>query len=137
MASFTFELVSPEKVLFSGPVESVTVPSVDGEMTVFVGHAPVMATLKPGVVAIDEGKGGPTKVFVRGGFAEVGGASVTILAEQAILLADLRPEMLAADVKAAEEDVADAKSDKARQAAQAKLDQLREVQKALSTATHH
>lgn len=137
MASFTFELVSPEKVLFSGPVESVTVPSVDGEMTVYVGHAPVMATLKPGVIAIDEGGKGPTRLFVRGGFAEVGGTSVTILAEQAIPLAELKPETLAAEVKAAEEDVVDAKSDAARVAAQLKLDQLRELQKALSAAAHH
>jgi F-type H+-transporting ATPase subunit epsilon len=130
MASFTFELVSPEKVLFSGPVTSVTVPSADGEMTVFAGHAPVMAVLKPGVIAVDEGRQ-VTRLFVRGGFADVAGTAVTILAEQAIPLAELKPEVLAGEIKAAEEDVADAKSAAARGTAQEKLDQLRELQKAL------
>ena len=130
MASLTFELVSPEKVLFSGLVTSVTVPSADGEMTVFAGHAPVMAVLKPGVIAVDDGKQ-VQRLFVRGGFADVAGAAVTILAEQAIPLSELKPEVLAGEIKAAEEDLADAKSAESRRAAQEKLDQMRELQKAI------
>ena len=130
MASLTFELVSPEKVLFSGPVTSVTVPSADGEMTVFAGHAPVMAVLKPGVIVVDDGKD-MQRLFVRGGFADVAGTAVTILAEQAIPLSELKPELLAGEIRAAEEDVADANSADARGRAQEKLDQLRELQKVI------
>ena len=130
MASFTFELVSPEKMLFSGSVTSVTVPSADGEMTVFAGHAPVMAVLKPGVIVVDDGKG-IQRLFVRGGFADVAGTAVTILAEQAIPLEELKPEVLAGEIKSAEEDVTDAKSAEAKGVAQQKLDQLRELQKAI------
>jgi F-type H+-transporting ATPase subunit epsilon len=131
MASFTFELVSPEKVLFSGEITSVTVPSADGEMTVFAGHAPVMAVLKPGVVAVDEGKGATTRLFVRGGFADVGASALTILAEQAIPLSELKPETPAGEIRNAEEDLADAKTASAKAAAQERLNQLRELQKAL------
>jgi F-type H+-transporting ATPase subunit epsilon len=130
MASFTFELVSPEKVLFSGPVTSVTVPSADGEMTVFAGHAPVMAVLKPGVIAVDDGRQ-VTRLFVRGGFADVAGSAVTILAEQAVPLSEMKPEVLAGEIKAAEEDVADAKTPETRRIAQEKLDQMRDLQKAI------
>ncbi|MGL4727889.1 MAG: F0F1 ATP synthase subunit epsilon [Bosea sp. (in: a-proteobacteria)] len=102
MASFTFELVSPEKALFSGEVASVIVPSADGEMTVFAGHAPVMAVLRPGIVAIDDGKGTITRLFVRGGFADVGAAAVTILADQAIPLDHLTGVVLEKEIEAAE-----------------------------------
>jgi F-type H+-transporting ATPase subunit epsilon len=131
MASLTFELVSPEKVLFSGPVTSVTVPSADGEMTVFAGHAPVMAVLKPGVIAVDEGKGAPVRLYVRGGFADVAAGAVTILAEQAIPLAELKPDTLAGEIRNAEEDVADASTPAAKASAQERMNQLRELQKAL------
>ncbi len=131
MASFTFELVSPEKVLFSGDVTSVTVPSTEGEMTVLAGHSPVMAVLRPGVVAVDEGKGALTRLYVRGGFADVGATAVTILAEQAIPLAELKPEAIAGEIANAEEDLADAKSEAARSAAQERLNQLKDLQKVL------
>lgn len=131
MATITFELVSPEKVLFSGPVESITLSSVEGEMTVFAGHMPLMAVLKPGVVTVNEGRNAATRLFVRGGFAEVGATTVTILAEQAVPLTELKPEMLAAEIQNAQEDVTDAKSADSRAKAQEKLDQLRELQKAI------
>ena len=56
MATFQFELVSPERVLFSGPVDSVVVPASEGDMTVLAGHAPSMATLNPGFVLVAEGR---------------------------------------------------------------------------------
>jgi ATP synthase, F1 epsilon subunit (delta in mitochondria) len=131
MATFTFELVSPERLLFSGEVESVVVPSSEGEMTVMAGHAPVMAVLKPGVVAVSEGKGAVRRLFVRGGFADVGPDGLTILAEVALPMEELDAETLAQHVRDAEEDVADAKSDEARQAAAERLSQLTELRDAL------
>jgi F-type H+-transporting ATPase subunit epsilon len=131
MATFNFELVSPERILFSGPVESVTVPASEGEMTVLANHAPVMATLKPGVISVSEGKGSSRRLFVRGGFVDISASGLTILAEHAMALEDLKPEALAADIKNAEEDLADAKGDDARSAAAEKLAQLKDVQRAV------
>ncbi len=131
MTTFHFELVSPEKVLFSGSVDSVVVPASEGEMTVMAGHAPAMSTLKPGVVAVADSKGGAKRLFVRGGFVDINEAGLTILAEHAIALEDLKPEMIANDIKMAMEDVADAKSVEARIAAQSRLDGLKQLQGAL------
>lgn len=131
MATFHFELVSPEKVLFSGLVDSVVVPASEGEMTVLSGQAPTMATLKPGVVTVAEGKGSARRLFVRGGFVDINETGLTILAEHAIPLEDLKPEMIAADIKNAMDDVADAKSIDARVAAQARVDGLKQLQGAV------
>lgn len=132
MATFTFELVSPERMLFSGPVDSVVVPGADGEFQVFAGHAPVMSTLEPGVVTVASAEG-TRRLYVRGGFADVGPSSLTILAEQAIDIADLKPEEIARELKNAEEDLADAKTDDARAKAARKVEALRGLQRA---ATH-
>jgi ATP synthase F1 epsilon subunit len=83
MATFHFELVSPEKLLFSGDVEAVVVPGVEGQFTVMKDHAPVMTVLKAGVVEIDESSSKKSRLFVRGGFADVAGGGLTLLAEQA------------------------------------------------------
>jgi F-type H+-transporting ATPase subunit epsilon len=127
---FQFELVSPERQLISEPVEQVVVPGADGYFTVLKGHAPFMSTMKPGVVDVING-GETLRIFVRGGFADVSAAGLTILAEQAIPLDDVDPAMLAQDIKNAEEDVADAKDGAARDVAETRLQQLREVQAAL------
>ena len=131
MASFHFELVSPEKMLFAGSVDSVVVPAAEGEMTVLAGHAPAMSTLMPGVVTVLESKTGARRLFVRGGFVDINESGLTILAEQAIPLEDLKPEMIANDIKRAMEDIADAKTPEAKQAAQARLDGLKQLQSAV------
>jgi F-type H+-transporting ATPase subunit epsilon len=128
---FQFELVSPERLLMSAAVEEVVVPGAEGYFTVMKGHAPFMTTMKPGVVDVKRG-GANERIFVRGGFADVGVEGLTILAEQAIPLADVDPAMLAQDVRNAEEDVADAKDGATRDAAQLRLHQLKEVQTALT-----
>lgn len=130
MAAFQFELVSPEKLLFSGEVEAVVVPGAGGEFTVMKGHAPMMTTLRPGVVEIDRANG-RQKLFVRGGFADVNAKGLTLLAEQAIALEELNAETLNAEIRNAAEDVADAKTDELRRRAQEKLEQMRELKAAL------
>jgi F-type H+-transporting ATPase subunit epsilon len=130
MATFHFELVSPEKLLFSGEVDAVVAPGAEGQFTVLKDHAPVMTVLKPGVVEIDEA-GKKDKLFVRGGFADVGQGGFTILAEYAIPVAELDAAKIDADIKNAGEDVADAKTDEARRLAGEKLDQLKELKAAL------
>src|SRR5216683_5837731 len=107
MATFHFELVSPERLVFTGEVSQVDVPGQEGEFGVFAGHAPYMATLKPGVLTI-YGDGGPQRIVVRGGFAEVGPSGLTVLAEQAVPASEIDAAAIAQAVKDAEEDLADA-----------------------------
>jgi F-type H+-transporting ATPase subunit epsilon len=128
---FPFELVAPERLIFSGEVEAVVVPGTEGEFTVLKDHAPLMAMLKPGVLEIDQSATQKVKIFVRGGFAQVSPSGLTILAEQAIALEDLNAAELDADLKDAEEDIADAPSDEARRIATEKRDHLRELRAAL------
>lgn len=101
--TLNFSLVSPERELFSGAVKQVDAPGVEGEFGVLPNHAPFMTVLKPGVVRIHEASG-VTPVFVRGGFADVTPAGLTILAEEAVRLSDV-------DVAALETEIARVKSD--------------------------
>jgi F-type H+-transporting ATPase subunit epsilon len=131
MAAFHFELVSPEKLLFSGEVESVVAPGAEGQFTVLKDHAPVMTTLKSGVVTVAGGDGKVEKLFVRGGFADVSAVGFTILAELAVPVAELDAAKVDGDIKNAKEDLADAKTDDARRAASLKLAQLEEMRAAI------
>jgi F-type H+-transporting ATPase subunit epsilon len=121
MATFSFELVSPERVLFSGEATQVVVPASEGEITVLANHAPFMSALRAGVVTIDGGK----RLFVRGGFADVSASGLTLLAEQAVAVEDINVEKLAGQIKDAEEDLRDAKSDEARDRATEALEGLK------------
>jgi len=89
MASFQLELVSPEKLLLSRPVEMVVFPAAEGEMGVLAGHAPMIVALRGGVIAVHEGGKVTEQLFVAGGFAEVASDRVTILADEATPLASL------------------------------------------------
>jgi F-type H+-transporting ATPase subunit epsilon len=126
-----FELVSPARLLFSGDVAGVTIPGTEGDMGILPGHAPVLSTLRPGVVTIDKDGGGQEKIFVRGGMAEVNPTGLTLLAETAIPLAELNAEALAGQIKDAEEDVADAKDDETRRRASENLEHLKALNGAL------
>jgi len=125
-----FDMVSPERLLKSEPVASVTVPGADGYFTVLVNHAPFMTTLKPGVVDIVS-DAGRERFYVRGGFADVGATGLTILAEEAIPLAEVDPQALAEDIQNCREDVADAPDPEAKAIAETRLNDLLDVQKAL------
>ena len=126
MASFHFELVSPDKLQFSGDAESVLVPGSEGDFVVLRDHAAVMTSLRPGVLEVTEAGGKNSRFFVRGGFADVNAASLIVLAETALPAQELNAERIAQEIKNAEEDVADASED-GKQAAQDKLDRLREL----------
>ena len=130
MATFHFELVSPERLLFAGEVSQVDVPGEEGEFGVLAGHAPYIATLKPGLLTI-HGDGAPQRIVVRGGFAEVGPTGLTVLAEQATPASEIDPAAIAQSIKDAEEDVADAETDAARDKARERLEQLNMLKGAL------
>jgi len=128
---FQFDLVSPERLLLSEKVEQVVVPGSEGYFTVLKGHAPFMSTLRPGVLDVSRSSG-VERIFVRGGFADVNAEGLTILAERALPLAEVDAAALAEEVRNAEEDVADAKDGAAKDAAELRLNQLKEVQTALA-----
>ena len=131
MAGLHFELVSPARLLFSGEVASVTLPGTEGEMGIYPGHAPVLSTLKPGVVTVYKDGGTTDRIFVKGGMVEVNPQGLTLLAEVAIPMAELDAAALARQIKNAEEDLADAKPGEAQRKATETLNQLREMQSAL------
>jgi F-type H+-transporting ATPase subunit epsilon len=126
MAAFHFELVSPDKVLFNGPAQSVLVPGNEGDFLVLSDHAPVMTSIRPGVVGIDDPQGKHRRVFVRGGFADASKNGLIVLAETAIPFEDLNADTLVQEIKNAEEDLADA-TEEDKRLAQEKLDRLREL----------
>lgn len=129
--SFQFELVSPERLLLSEAATAVIVPGTEGYFTVMARHAPLMTTLKPGVVVATLEGGSEEKTFVLGGFADVNQNGFTLLAERATRVDDLNPAELDQQIKDAEEDVTDAKSPEDKARAERALDQLREARVAV------
>jgi F-type H+-transporting ATPase subunit epsilon len=131
MAALHFEFVSPERVLFSGEVDQVDLPGVEGDMGILAGHAPLVTPLRPGILTIING-GSREAIVVIGGFAEVGPAGLTVLADKAVARDDYDTVTLAADIRDAEEDVADATDDAQRDKLARRLEQLRTLQAALA-----
>jgi len=130
MATFHFELVSPDRVLFNGPAQAVLVPGNEGDFLVLPEHAPVMTSMRPGVVGINGPEGKHRRVFIRGGFADASKKGLILLAETAIPFEDLNADRLGQEIRNAEEDLADANEEQ-KFAAQEKLDRLRELKDAI------
>ncbi len=131
MTTFHFDLVAPDKLLFSGSVTQVDLPGEEGDVGLLAGHAPYVATLKPGVLTIYD-EGAPKRLVVRGGFAEMSlDGNLTILAEQAVPVEELDAATINQAIKDAEEDLNDAKDSAARDKAAIRLDRLRTLQSAL------
>jgi F-type H+-transporting ATPase subunit epsilon len=126
-----FSLVSPERELFSGDVKQVDAPGVEGEFGVLPKHAPFMTVLKPGVVRIHEDSG-VTPVFVRGGFADVTPAGLTILAEEAVRLADVDASNLEAEITRVRSDANDPGDESRRKRAAERLTYLEALRSALN-----
>ena len=113
-----FELVSPEKLLLSERVDMVVVPGEEGNFGVLAQHAPLISAVRPGVIDVHNGGKVTEQIFVAGGFAEVTPARCTVLAEQAVPIAEIDRSAAEQQLKDAQEDVADAKDDAARLAAE-------------------
>jgi F-type H+-transporting ATPase subunit epsilon len=125
---FRFELVSPERLLVSEDVESVVVPGAEGDFMVLVNHAPVLSTLRPGLLEVTYPGGRTQTIFVRGGFAEAGPDRLTVLAQLAVDVAELDRTVFTDQIKEAETLVAEAKEDHMRDRHQTALDQLRSLE---------
>jgi F-type H+-transporting ATPase subunit epsilon len=124
MATFQFELVSPEKLLLSRQVEMATIPAAEGEMGVLPGHAPMIVALRGGVIRVRENGAETEALFVGGGFAEVSPERVTVLADDATPLASLSradSERRLAEAEAALREVQNGESEAKRDAALARV----------------
>lgn len=121
MDKVTFELVSPERLLLSRPVDMVVVPGSEGDFGVLPQHAPVISTVRPGVIDVHEDGKVTDRIFVGGGFAEVTGERCTVLAEQAVPFDDLDRSQSEQQLKDAREDLSDAKSDGERASAEQRI----------------
>jgi F-type H+-transporting ATPase subunit epsilon len=133
MATFHFDLVSPEKLVFSSQVIQVDLPGAEGDFGVLAEHAPLISTLRPGILVIHGEAGEQLKVVIHGGFAEVGRGGLTVLADTAVPIEEFDVARLAEAIKDTEEDVADSKDDRQRDRLVHRLDQLRTLQAALGS----
>jgi F-type H+-transporting ATPase subunit epsilon len=125
-----FDLVSPERLLLSEDVDMVTLPGSEGYFGVLAGHAPVISSLRPGVIEVTGGETPGLRLFIRGGFAEVDGKKVVVLAEDAVPMANFDLAALDQRIADMEEDLAAAKTDAERARAGEQLDHLRQLRAA-------
>ena len=121
-----FDLVSPEKLLLSAEADMVTVPGTEGYMGVMAGHSPIVTTLRAGMIDVNA-DGRDDRYFIRGGFAEIGPAKITVLAEEAIPMTELDLAVLDQRIKDAQEDELAAGNDADRLRAAQLVDDLRLV----------
>jgi F-type H+-transporting ATPase subunit epsilon len=116
-----FELVSPERLVVSMPVDMVVVPGGEGDFGVLPGHAPLIASVRAGVIEIYDGREVSDRIFVAGGFAEVTRERCTVLAESAVRVSEINVGDAEADLRSAESDLANAASDNDRADAERRL----------------
>jgi F-type H+-transporting ATPase subunit epsilon len=136
MATFHFELVSPDKISFSGEVDQVDVPGAEGDFGVLSGHAPLIALLRPGMMTVYAG-GEQTQLVVLGGFAEVGPHGLTVLADVATSLEDLDRASLQTQIAKMEQDIKEMSQGSGLDRAIAKLDHFRAIDTHLQGTAMH
>jgi F-type H+-transporting ATPase subunit epsilon len=132
--TFKFELISPERVLVSIDTTEVIVPGSEGDFTVLPRHAPLIATLRPGILRIPGMEGKLAEIYVRGGLADVGADRLSVLAEQAIPLAEVSRALLEQEIKTAEDDLAEAQDEDNKRLAVDTLERLRSLSNTLNLA---
>jgi F-type H+-transporting ATPase subunit epsilon len=116
-----FELVSPERLLLSRSVDMVVVPGAEGDFGVLRGHAPLISTLRLGVIDVHDAGGVSERIFVAGGFAEVTAERCTVLAEQAVPVADLDRAGIEGEIRSLRDSLAVADGDAERGALAARI----------------
>lgn len=120
-----FELVSPARLVKSEPVEMVVVPGSEGNFGVLPRHAPLLSTVRPGVIDIYTAGAITEQIFVAGGFCEVNGETCTLLAEEAMPLDELSSDLVAQRRREAEDRLQEAESPAEKAAAEASLEVVR------------
>lgn len=136
MATFHFDLVSPEKLLFSGEVEQVDVPGAEGDFGVLASHAPFVTTLRPGILTV-RSTSGEQKIVVLGGFAEVSAEGLTVLADVAETVADLDRAMLATRISDLEKRIANTEAGSELDKLITRLDHYKTVDRHLNGTAMH
>ena len=136
MPTFHFELASPEKLVFTGEVDQVDVPGSEGEFGVFAGHAPLVTTLRPGMLTVYQG-GEKQQIVVLGGFAEVGTSGLTVLADMATSLKDIDRTAFAAQISEMEERVKQMEQGSLLDREIAKLNHYKALQGYMSSTAMH
>jgi F-type H+-transporting ATPase subunit epsilon len=136
MTTFHFELVSPEKIAFSGEVDQVDVPGAEGDFGVLAGHAPLIALLRPGMMTVYAG-GQATKLVVLGGFAEVGPDGLTVLADVATSLEDLDRAVLQKQIAKMEQGIKEMSQGSELDRAITKLDHFKALDAHLQGTAMH
>ena len=136
MATFHFNLVAPDRLLFSGDVDQVDLPGLDGDFGVLAEHAPLVALLRPGVIKVKTG-GETSNIVVFGGFAEVSPQGLTVLADYATALEELDPAMLADRIAEAEEKVKSIEPGSVLDRELERLDHFKTVNTHLQTTALH
>jgi|SRR6476661_4373383 F-type H+-transporting ATPase subunit epsilon len=136
MATFHFELVSPDKISFSGEVDQVDVPGAEGDFGVLAGHAPLIALLRPGLMTVYSG-GEQTRLVVLGGFAEVGPDGLTVLADVATSVEDLDRTSLQMQIAQMEQDIKEMAQGSELDKAIARLDHFRVLDQHLDGTAMH
>ncbi len=116
-----FELVSPERLLLSVEADMVVVPGGEGDFGVLPKHAPLVSSVKTGVITVHDAGQVTERIFVAGGFAEVTPDRCTVLAERAIAVDDIDRAQIEAELKAAREELVDAANDEERSAAERQI----------------
>ena len=135
MATFRFDLVSPEKLAFSGEVDQVDIPGTEGDFGVLAGHAPVIAGVRPGIITVTAG-GRQEKIIVLGGIAEVNDKGLTVLTEVATSLEELDRAQLAEMISEMESKLAEQEGSELEHAIE-RLDHFKSIQHQIeSTAMH-
>ncbi|MBS0223261.1 MAG: ATP synthase F1 subunit epsilon [Proteobacteria bacterium] len=130
MAKVSFRLVMPERELLDTEADMVVVPGSEGDFGVLHGHAPLISTLRPGVLEVLQGNKVEQRFIVVGGFAEVTPERCTVLADEAIPFAEVTAEQLAERERAAERDLVDAANDAEKAAAQKDLAIAKDLRRA-------
>ena len=135
MATFHFDLVSPEKMAFSGEVDQVDVPGAEGDFGVLAGHAPVVAAIRPGILTVITG-GSKQKIIVLGGLAEVSEKGLTVLADVATSIEELDRARFAETIADMEAKLAE-KEGSALDRELERLDQFKSIEHELNTTALH
>ena len=136
MATFHFELVSPQKIAFSGEVDQVDVPGAEGDFGVLAGHATLISLIRPGVLKVTAA-GETTELVVLGGFAEVGPDGLTVLADVATTVEDLDRASLQAQIGKMEQDIKEMAQGSALDKAIARLDHFKALDQHLQGTAMH
>ena len=135
MATFHFDLVSPEKLAFSGDVDQVDVPGVEGDFGVLSGHAPVVAAIRPGILTVITG-GTKQKIIVLGGLAEVSDKGLTVLADVATSLDELDRALFADTISDMQAKLSEKEGSELDHAIE-RLDHFKSIQHEISTTALH